>query len=249
MGGTNHKANSKGKFMDITQLNICSAFFSESEEQQALEAVGLRDWYWKTGSVLKIHFMNGSRSLMDRVARVANEWTKYANLTFDFYFDPNKPPTDSKDGVTQPATDIAIEFWSYLGGESHIGRRSQTVSRTGSPSMKLPQSGNRGVVLHEFGHALGLMHEHLSPTAGIQWNKDVVYQYYETVQGWSKEEVDSNVFSILRAEQTNYTTFDQDSIMIYEIPKQMTLNGFSVQRNNVLSSIDKSFIAKRYPGK
>jgi hypothetical protein len=34
-------------------------------------------------------------------------------------------------------------------------------------------------VIHEFGHALGLIHEHQNPSGGIQWNKPVVCRYYE----------------------------------------------------------------------
>ena len=32
----------------------------------------------------------------------------------------------------------------------------------------------RRVVLHEFGHALGLIHEHQNPEGGIQWNEPAV---------------------------------------------------------------------------
>ena len=32
----------------------------------------------------------------------------------------------------------------------------------------------RSVVLHEFGHALGAVHEHESPYASIPWNKEKV---------------------------------------------------------------------------
>ena len=34
----------------------------------------------------------------------------------------------------------------------------------------------RSVVLHEFGHALGAIHEHLSPMADIPWDRDAVYK-------------------------------------------------------------------------
>ena len=32
----------------------------------------------------------------------------------------------------------------------------------------------RRVVLHEFGHALGLIHEHQNPEGGIEWNEPAV---------------------------------------------------------------------------
>ena len=47
---------------------------------------------------------------------------------------------------------------------------------------------------HEFGHALGFIHEQASPIANIQWNKPVVYEYYQRVYGWSQASVDFNLF-------------------------------------------------------
>ena len=35
-------------------------------------------------------------------------------------------------------------------------------------------SAIRQVILHEFGHALGAVHEHESPYSTIPWNKDKV---------------------------------------------------------------------------
>ena len=47
------------------------------------------------------------------------------------------------------------------------------------------------VVRHEFGHALGMIHEHQNPAAQgqIPWDKPKVYAYYAQ-QGWNKDDVD-----------------------------------------------------------
>ena len=51
------------------------------------------------------------------------------------------------------------------------------------------------VVLHEFGHALGLIHERQNPSGGIQWNKPVVYRYYQGPPNfWVPQQVDINLF-------------------------------------------------------
>ncbi len=231
---------------DITQLPVCSSFFMTVEEAQ--EAVGYSDkLYWEPGSVLKVHFMNGTHALAVRVAECANEWARYANLAFEFYYAPNSPPTEIVNGAPQRTTDIAIQFWDNGGGQSQIGTLSREVSRKGVASMYLPWSGDRGVVLHEFGHALGLMHEHLNPLAPIQWNRDAVYEYYRRIADWDRAMVDSNVLAVLKLDQSNYTLFDRESIMIYEIPPELTLNGFRVNGNSVLSATDKKFIAEKYP--
>jgi hypothetical protein len=43
----------------------------------------------------------------------------------------------------------------------------------------------RRVVLHEFGHVLGLQHEHQNPNAGIKWKLKAVEDYYVNTVGWT----------------------------------------------------------------
>lgn len=102
-------------------------------------------------------------------------------------------------------------------------------------------------VLHEFGHALGCIHEHQSPAAGIQWNRPAIYAWYKDNTNWTPEEVDINFFNTISATSTQYSVFDPSSIMIYSIHSWMTLNGFSVAQTKQLSATDKSFIAATYP--
>lgn len=103
------------------------------------------------------------------------------------------------------------------------------------------------VAIHEFGHALGMIHEHQHPLASIPWDVNAVYQYYADTQGWSKAQVDNNIFAKYSTSQTNYSTYDQASIMHYPVEEELTIGNFSVGWNTVLSSTDKSFIASVYP--
>ena len=245
-----------------TQLSLCTtlppfdpAAFAPPE---VLEAVGSPKWFWKPGSTLKVHFRSGDDALKRRVADIASEWCDYANLKFEFHYDPAKPPLRYR-RVRLPlgsgyirvpeglATDISITFWESGGGQSNIGSFSQQVSRANQPSMSLPHSGDKRVVLHEFGHALGLQHEHLNPSVGIKWNVAAVYKHYKDNYGWSKEDVDHNVLSKLSTDSTNFTAFDAKSIMLYAIPAELTLDGFSAGWNRELSATDKEFIARAYP--
>ncbi len=47
--------------------------------------------------------------------------------------------------------------------------------------------------------------------------------------------------------KTRFTSHDPASIMQYPVPKELTLNGFTIGWNNQLSPDDKAFIAKMYP--
>lgn len=103
------------------------------------------------------------------------------------------------------------------------------------------------VVLHEFGHALGCVHEHQSPNANIQWNVPLLYQYYAQTNGWSPEMVDRNIIQQYPAFATAASEWDDRSIMLYAFPAFLTLNGVGTDFNTVLSEMDTSFIRAIYP--
>ncbi len=101
-----------------------------------------------------------------------------------------------------------------------------------------------GTAGHEFGHAVGLAHEHQNPAGGIQWNEQVVIR--ETAKSpnfWDKATARHNILEKYRADQINGTAFDPGSIMLYFFPASWTLNGIATKANDVLSSMDKAFIA------
>jgi serralysin len=50
------------------------------------------------------------------------------------------------------------------------------------------------VVVHEFGHALGCIHEHQSPTEHLHWDKQAVYdEFTGPPNNWSEADIDSNI--------------------------------------------------------
>src|SRR5262249_41383719 len=99
---------------------------------------------------------------------------------------------------------------------------------------------------HEFGHTLGLLHEHMNPLSNIKWNKPVVYAYYLQYDGWDKDMVDQQVFDRYNVSMTN-KAYDSHSIMHYPIPKEFTLDGYSVAENDELSPDDIKLIGELYP--
>ncbi len=104
----------------------------------------------------------------------------------------------------------------------------------------------RGTTTHEFGHALGLLHEQSYPD-GIKWNKDTVYKYYAKYQGWDKKKTDFNVLGVSEAFYTNGTSYDPKSIMHYPVYAWQTIDGYSVGENNTMSDGDKKLIKALYP--
>jgi len=197
---------------------------------------------WKPGRTLRIKFLEGSPKIQARVEQFARQWLTYANLKMEF--------------VKTGDAEVRIAFkddgsWSGVGTDCLVTQYFKPNEATMNYGWLTEQSTDEeysSVVLHEFGHALGCIHEHQSPGADIKWNKEVVYRDLGgPPNSWDRAQVDSNVFQKYSAEQTQFTRFDPKSIMLYSFPKTWTLDGQTLEENKVLSPTDKTFIAKQYP--
>ena len=216
----------------------CFAWF-EGASAAGRDRAGLwLDSKWQSGATITVSFLDGDPALRGRVEAVARQWVGNgrANLFFDFRSD-----------TTQ--THVRISF-KQPGSWSVLGTTCQQVAAT-EPTMNFgwltPASSDaelERVVLHEFGHALGLVHEHQLPANGIQWNKPAVYADLEPK--WSREKIEHNLFRTVDPAEAAMTTLDPQSIMLYPIKKSWTLNGFSNNLNTRLSPTDIAFITSIY---
>jgi serralysin len=215
------------------------------EDQKRLQshrAALLKAARWSNGDIITVKFLEGTPQLQNRVQEVAEEWTApaMANLTLDF----------RDDG---PA-DIRIAFqqgngsWSYLGTMCRQFQEPRPTMNYGWLTDNSPDDEVRRVVLHEFGHALGLIHEHQNPQGGIQWNIAAVTKDLSgPPNNWNDATIQNNIFKKYPKTDVIATDVDKESIMMYPIPKAWTLDGFSAGLNAELSTNDKELIASVYP--
>ena len=104
-------------------------------------------------------------------------------------------------------------------------------------------------VLHEFGHVLGMIHEHQSPLGKpIHWDKNKVFKWARETQGWNQEETEKNILDKYDKTMINGSDFDTLSIMLYFFPSKLTLNHRGTHQNVRLSANDVIWIEKTYPG-
>lgn len=197
---------------------------------------------WENGKELSVSFLDGdSPLLMERVKYYAGKWSDYCGIDFRW---------------VMGGGDIRITFqgngsWSYLGKEClSVSENEPTMCFGWLKEGSLEQEIER-VVLHEFGHALGLVHEHQNPEGGIDWNRQAVYDFYAgSPNYWSKEEVDVNVLQAYEREKMQASVYDAKSIMNYPIPVEFVNNpSDACGWNLTLSEMDKVFIGQLYPKK
>jgi hypothetical protein len=196
---------------------------------------------WKNGTTIKIAFLDGSTDVRAKVKRVASEWTKYANLKFDFI-----------DTVT--GADARVSFkeqgsWALVGVDALKAPPTAATINFGWVDSNTPDSEIHRVVLHEFGHVLGLVEEMSNPNARIKWNTDALYK---DLQGppnfWAKAQVQATLLNKCAAKDCpNYRAFDPKSIMMFGISPSWTLDAMAVEINMDLSESDKAFVAQLYP--
>ena len=104
-----------------------------------------------------------------------------------------------------------------------------------------------GTVMHEFGHMLGMIHEHQNPKGDIPWNDEAVYEWAAKTQGWDKQTTKTNIIDRYKLDQINGSSFDPLSIMLYFFPASLTTNGEGTHQNLTLSGPDVTWINKMYP--
>lgn len=197
-------------------------------------AIALLGKLWMNGSTLRVRFIGGTPEQHAKVREQAAWWTAHANLTFDF----NNAP----DAEIRIAFDTTKGAWSYVGTDCRGIPADQ-------PTMNLGFMDG-GTVAHEFGHAIGLMHEHQNPAGGIEWNEATVLRDLAgPPNNWSEATIRHNVLNKYRADQVNGTAFDPDSVMLYFFPDNWVKSGKGTRANPTLSANDKAFIgsARAYP--
>lgn len=234
-------------------IDYCTDFFVEDDDYNAENAQAqlrnprnpsseeLAMWKtWQAGQELRIRFLDGSNELHARVEAVAREWLNHANLIFTF---GNFPKSEIR------VTFTGSNYSSLVGTDAQSKGQNQHTLRLGGFTMDTADELFRRVVLHEFGHAIGCIHEQSSPASHIPWDEEKVIKHYaDEPNFWSEAKTRKNVLKrYARDEGIEFTEHDPCSIMQYPVPKELTVGGFEIGWNNELSDLDKSFVAQMYP--
>ena len=205
--------------------------------------------------------------LIKNVIDFASEWSKFGNIYFE------EAPWDQ--------SDIRVTFFEGGAYSRGIGTEIRKVAKN-EPTMNLELSFLDGLdeknnpfpnefranVIHEFGHVIGLNHEHNSPTVAYYWQEQqIINQLAAPPYKWDEQKTRLNIIDSLlknKSRSAYFTTeFDPKSIMIYQIlatwvsaedladPQKcpdFNINpGLCVAFNTDLSAKDKEGISSIYP--
>ena len=173
--------------------------------------------------------------------------------------------------VPRDRSDVRISFAQPLEAWSVVGTECRQISKD-APTMNLgwldddilyntsKHKGTGQVVVHEFCHMLGMIHEHQNPKSNpIVWNKEVVSRELKR-EGWSEEDILLNMYEkygdyeLCMRDQAfcgetliNGSRYDPHSIMHYFYPKRWIKKGpKNIPVNVKLSVLDKKWLRRYY---
>lgn len=183
--------------------------------------------------VLRVRFVGGSAHQREVVLKHARAWSDHTNLKF--------VESTAYDAQIRVGFDPSLGNWSYIGRDSiHPELGYNRVS------MNLADV-DPGTVLHEFGHAVGLDHEHQHPDSPLQLDPQrVIADMMGPPHHWSLDEVKRNILERFARVDVATTTFNSSSIMAYRIPPSWLLTGNALPLNTRISAGDTALVRHIY---
>jgi hypothetical protein len=216
---------------------------------------------WPAGSTVSVCFFDRDAELRGVFAEAASDWTRIANIRFDF----GQPPGYRTCDAVEPS-DIRVKFragsgLSIAAGSSSVGTLGLDLAPS-KPTLHIglaplpgkprrPFADMRPIILHEMGHALGLPHEHQHPqspcVAEYRWKDLCTARQARVAQDATLMEAHKYA-SQLRAQMlprsdpidAGLPPYDADSIMHYRFPARLLTNG---QKSACLSRAPRTLSA------
>lgn len=151
---------------------------------------------------------------------------------------------------------VRITFDSGEGAWSYVGKDCLRVE-SDAATMNLGWLDHRSenglsdegsVIVHEFGHVLGLVHEHQSKNFPYKWNRAAVYKELQGYpNNWSEDMIEENIFKIFNSSNSVASEYDSKSIMHYYFPPEFFDPKIVIPYNRSLSETDVKTIQDMYP--
>ena len=214
------------------------------------ELAAQTDAMWGLQHRISISFWGGKSETKEKVMSLANEWVEPGvGAGIEWIAAPDNDKTADIRVLIRNIPEENDRIW-----QSKLGRNSQ--DNGDDPSMTLDidhpdctEEELRRHVLHEFGHALGFIHEHLRPDFQTKFpiisSKEKLLELYKP---WDWDTIQWNVLGQPPlAGITTYGTPDENSIMIYSFKEGVLQGDKTIGWNTHLSAEDLKYAREAYP--
>ncbi|HEY0558113.1 MAG TPA: M12 family metallopeptidase [Thermoanaerobaculia bacterium] len=203
-------------------------------------AVVITKYWGPKGVRLTVGFLdNPPADLRARLLLHMNAWGKSANVQFV------ETATDPQVRVARTKGD---GYWSYVGTDITQIQADQPTMNLDSFTMKVPESEFHRVVRHETGHTLGAPHEHMRRELVERIDPEKAIEYFGRTQGWNPDTVRQQVLTPIEEVSLLHTAHaDPDSIMCYQIPGEITVDGQPILGGTDIDPMDYEFMSSIYP--
>ena len=192
---------------------------------------------------LSVQFLDGpNTATKNKILAAMNAWGNHPRFPSGIRF-----AETGQTGQIRIARARRSGFWSYLGTDNLRIPVGQPTMNLEAFNENTPDSEYNRVVKHETGHALGFPHEHARAEIIALLDRAKVYAYFERTQGWTRSEIDAQVLTPLAVRDIMGTPPDVDSIMTYQFPGSLTVNGRPIPGGLDINDTDAKFAASVYP--
>lgn len=195
----------------------------ESQRMRIKSVISLTGLFDTSQGPISVCFFDGTDALARRVAKAARAWELPAtSVKFDFgdAASPRRCAAGSSAAVRISFNGIGT--WSVIGLKGRFASDATMSFDQRRDWLTLNQRDFNRIVQHEFGHALGLYHEHQHPAVRcsdeIDWTKAMAL-YQGANYNLSEDVIRRNFEVLLTAYEAS--EFDEKSIMLYDIPSSI----------------------------
>lgn len=197
----------------------------------------LTDRYWgPKPRVLPVQFLdNPNTATRDLILAHLNMWD--CGITFV------ETATDGRVRIARGPGG----YWSYLGTDILLIPAGQPTMNLAGFTERTSAAEYRRVVTHEGGHTLGFPHEHMRKALVARLDRERTIAYFGRTQGWSRRDVEAQVLTPLDEASVMGTPADQTSIMCYQLPGEITVDGKPIPGGAEVNASDLAFADSIYP--